>query len=178
MKYKINLTKHKAKNLEERVVFFSLNYFRYIIVIAQLFVIMVFFYRFKVDQQIVDLNEQVRQKEEIIKVSSPLIEEGERLSKISDIIAAILVKQNSFKGMVDYVIKRIPQGVTLTKLDIKKNSVQVEGNSETADYVKLMVERLNEEHKFSQVKLMGIERKIVGFHFILSLKDYPSSRVR
>ena len=68
MKYKINLLLPKEKNWLDKVIYFGLNYLRYILVITQTVIIMVFFYRFKIDQEIVDLKDAVKQKQEIIIV--------------------------------------------------------------------------------------------------------------
>ncbi|MDO8741626.1 MAG: hypothetical protein Q7J11_00595, partial [Candidatus Roizmanbacteria bacterium] len=61
MKYKINLLEKKETSLLDKLTFFGLNYLRYIIVITQLVVIGVFFYRFQIDQSIIDLKEGVNQ---------------------------------------------------------------------------------------------------------------------
>jgi len=172
MKYNINLTKHKEKTLEERVVFFSLNYLRYIIVITLLVVIGVFFYRYAVDQQVVDLSDQVDEKEKIIQVSDPLIKEGEKLSKMTGIIASVLVRQNSFRGMIDYLTQTIPQGVSLAKLTARENTVAIEGDSRSINDIKLMVERIRQEKRFKEIKLMSVEKKVNSFYFQLALKGY------
>ena len=68
MRYKINLLEKKELNLLDKLTFFCLNYLRYIIVITQLVVIGVFFYRFQIDQRIIDLKEGVEQKKEIVQI--------------------------------------------------------------------------------------------------------------
>ena len=74
MRYKINLLEKKDIGLLDKLTFFSLNYLRYIIVITQLVVIGVFFYRFQIDQKIIDLKEGVEQKKEIVKIVLPLLD--------------------------------------------------------------------------------------------------------
>jgi len=73
MRYNINLIEKKEVSLLDRLIFFCLNYLRYIIVITQLVVIGVFFYRFQIDQRIIDLKEGVDQKKEIVKIVLPLL---------------------------------------------------------------------------------------------------------
>ena len=71
MRYKINLLEKKDIGLLDKLTFFGLNYLRYIIVVTQLIVIGVFFYRFQIDQRIIDLKEAVEQKREIVKIVLP-----------------------------------------------------------------------------------------------------------
>jgi len=68
MRHRINLLEKKEQSLLDRLTFFGLNYLRYIIVITQLVVIGVFFYRFQIDQRIIDLKEGVEQKKEIVNI--------------------------------------------------------------------------------------------------------------
>ena len=65
MKYKINLITRRKEKVVDKVIYFVMNYLRYILVITQIIVIGVFFYRFKIDQEMVDLQEAVQQKKEI-----------------------------------------------------------------------------------------------------------------
>ena len=68
----INLFPVSERTFSEKVLYFSLHYLRYIIVLTQITVIAVFFFRFKVDQEIIDLKEKVTQKQEIFKITKPL----------------------------------------------------------------------------------------------------------
>lgn len=81
MKYRINLLPQKETPLTEKIVYFALNYLRYIIVITQLVVIAVFFYRFQIDQKIIDLKESVDQKKEILQIVLPLLNQASNIDK-------------------------------------------------------------------------------------------------
>ena len=87
----------------DKVFYFALNYLRYIIVITQLVVIAVFFYRFQIDQKIIDLKEAVDQKKEIVNIVLPLLKEAERIDKKTTEIDKIINNQNSFSSMISYL---------------------------------------------------------------------------
>ena len=109
MKYKINLlTIHKEKPLD-RVIYFTLNYLRYILVITQIVVIGVFFYRFKVDQEIVDLQDTIDQKKEIVLVSQPMIKLAKQNSFKLGQVEDIVKKQKNFLNSIDYVLSIFPE---------------------------------------------------------------------
>ncbi|MFS8159061.1 MAG: hypothetical protein ACMG6E_02395, partial [Candidatus Roizmanbacteria bacterium] len=76
----INLIPHKEKKFAEKVVYFLLHYLRYILVITQIVVILVFFLRFKIDQNVIDLEESYNQKQEILKLASPILDEAQAVS--------------------------------------------------------------------------------------------------
>src|SRR3990167_132722 len=104
MRYKINLLEKKDVGFLDKLIFFCLNYLRYIIVITQLVVIGVFFYRFQIDQRIIDLKEGVEQKKEIVKIVLPLLNEVAKIDKKTLIIDGIIVKQKDFSEMLNYFI--------------------------------------------------------------------------
>src|SRR3989344_8661356 len=101
MKYKINLIPKKEETLGERFLYFASHYLRYIIVITQLVVIGVFFYRFQVDQRVIDLKEAVGQKKEIIEIVLPLLTEATRIDQKQNEIKNIINNQEKFKTLVE-----------------------------------------------------------------------------
>src|SRR3989339_2271771 len=111
MKYKINLLPQKETSLIEKLMYFALNYLRYIIVITQLVVIGVFFYRFQIDQRIIDLKEAVDQKKEIVKIVLPLLNEAAKIDKKTLIINESIQKQNKFREMFDYFLSTFPETI-------------------------------------------------------------------
>ncbi|MFZ2026464.1 MAG: hypothetical protein WAV30_04220, partial [Microgenomates group bacterium] len=96
MKYKINLLPEKEKDLLDKSIYFVLHYLRYVLVITQIVVISVFFYRFKIDQEIIDLKDELQQKQEIVAVSEPLLKEAEIVDIKTKQTREILVDQARF----------------------------------------------------------------------------------
>src|SRR3989344_3878171 len=130
MKYKINLlTIHKEKPLD-RVIYFTLNYLRYILVVTQIVVIGVFFYRFKVDQEIVDLEDSVSQKKEIVEISQPLVKEAKNIGYKLDQVGVIMYNQRVFTGTIDYLLTIFPEKFFLTKFLISDQKVTIDGYTE------------------------------------------------
>src|SRR3990167_464161 len=116
MKYKINLLGRRKEQPLERLIYFMLHYLRYILVITQIVVIGVFFYRFKVDQEMVDLQEALDQKKEIIQVSQPLIKEAKREAFKLDQARSIITRQLTLIESLDYLLSLFPENLFLTKL--------------------------------------------------------------
>ena len=129
MKYKINLLEKKETSLVDKLTFFGLNYLRYIIVITQLVVIGVFFYRFQIDQKIIDLKERVNQKKEIAQIVLPLLNEAVKIDKKALIIEKTIAKQKNFSTMLEYFISSFPETITLTNMEIKDESIKVTGDA-------------------------------------------------
>jgi hypothetical protein len=139
MKYKINLLNPREISFVDKVVYFSLNYLRYIIVITQLIIIFVFFYRFQLDQQIIDLKEAVLQKKEIIQVILPLLKEAEIVEKKQDAAKTILLDQEKTLLMFKYFLSIFPKGLVLKQMNLEKNGIEIVGTAIQVDHLRAFI---------------------------------------
>lgn len=174
MKYKINLLLPKEKNWLDRIIYFGLNYLRYILVITQTVIILVFFYRFKVDQEIVDLKDSVKQKQEIIIVSKPLLDEASKLIQVLDNAQIISDNQNHFQSLFSYFINSFPKQITLNKLQINQNGIEFEGVTQDIKIVHRYQQKILSEGKFKKINLKQIKKIENGFLINFSLTEFKS----
>lgn len=169
MKYKINLIEKKEQSFVEKLTFFGLNYLRYIIVITQLVVIGVFFYRFQIDQRIIDLKEGVDQKKEIVEIVLPLLNEASKIDKKTLIIEDTLLQQKKFSGIVDYLLSSFPETIILTNMEIKGESIKMTGDAINAQHLQDFYNLLKKENKFQIVNFQSIKKSEFGYNFVLLL---------
>lgn len=172
MKYKINLLPPKKINLKDQLIYFLLNYFRYIIVITQFIVIIVFFYRFQLDQELVELKDQANQKKEIIRTTQPLIDEFTQIKKKDQQIKLILDDQKKFLTMWNYLFSFFPETIYLSKLDIEKSQVRIEGKSFNPRHLYYFVNQLIKDAKFKKVNLESLKKEENAYNFILTLENF------
>lgn len=172
MKYKINLFPQKNINVVDRLIYFSFHYLRYILVITQLIVIGVFFYRFKVDQEIVDLKDSLNQKQEIVMVSQPLLDEVKRVDLKVTNIKSLLAEQSTTQKMFEYFLNNFPQKFTLTKLSLDPKTINFEGITSDPTIVKVYFDRMRNEHKFVSVDLKKLAKTDNGYTFTFTLSNF------
>lgn len=172
MRYKINLLGKKNLSLLDSLAFFGLNYLRYIVVITMLVVIGVFFYRFQIDQRIIDLRDGVQQKEEIVKITLPLLNEAAKIDKKTSVINETLLKQKKFSEMVNYFIASFPETIILTNMEIKGESIKITGDATNAQHLQAFYALLKKENKFKTINLQNIKKTETGYNFILFLDKF------
>lgn len=172
MKNRINLLLPKEQVLADKIIYFALNYLKYILVITQIFVIGVFFYRFKVDQQIVDLKDGLTQKQEIVAVSQPLINEAKSTDRKIKVAREIMQKQENLKEMTSYLLSRFPDNVILDDLKIGLNEINFRGVSNNAAILQVFRNRLQKEARFKIVDLKNIKKTTLGYTFNFTLSDF------
>ncbi len=175
MKYDINLLSKKEEEFFDRAVHFALNYLRYILVITQLVVIVVLFYRFKIDNDILELREAIGQKREIIRVTTPLLEEAARLDVQVEGTLSSTSKQDSTQEALSYLLSVFPQDVTLSKLTIQNGQYQMSGASLDAATVQLFYQKLATDKRFEIVTLQNLVKDAdLGITFSLLLDKFKS----
>jgi len=177
MKHKINLLRkeEKEKNLIDKLIYFSLNYLRYILVITQLIVIFVFFYKFKTDQEIIDLKESLDQKKEIVTISRSLLDDATKYELKIDYIKPILEKQKKRVEEIDYLLSIFPESLILSKMEIKEGEIVLNCYSHQSNIIKIFYNRLIKEKKYKKVDLNNLKKTETGYVFNLLLKNYDGS---
>lgn len=176
MKYTTNLFPKKEETSIDKVTYFALHYLRYILVITQFVTICVFFYRFRADQQIVDLKDTLIQKKAIVDSTQNLLLNVKELDFKINSIKKLHTDQDIFLDTYSYVFQNLPQDVILTSLTIEGASILFQGNTQNIETVQAMYEKLQNEKVFSNVILDGITKNENGFSFTLELSDYQPTK--
>jgi Tfp pilus assembly protein PilN len=172
MKYQVNLFSSKEQNITDKVIYFSFHYLRYILVITQLVVICVFFYRFQVDQEIVDLKDSLAQKEQIVKATEPLLKEVEQLSKKIGDINNVIGKQTYFQELYSYFLSKVPATISVTNFQLENNTIKFEGTTQSFETVKELQNAFIQDGRFKQVQLHYISNSNLGYAFAFTLTNY------
>lgn len=174
MRYKINLLLEKKQSMSDKILYFLLHYLRYILVLTQIVVIGVFFYRFKIDQELIDLKDELKQKVEIVSVSEPMMKEAKSADKKMQEIKEITTSQERFLSMLDYVAGSFPSSIYANSMNILKDSVVVEARTNNASNIQTYYHRLQKEKKFKQIALSDINKKGLYFYARFSMTGYTN----
>jgi len=172
MKYLINLFPSPEKSRTDKIIYFAFHYLRYILVITQFVAICVFFFRFKVDQDIVDLQEKADQKQSIIVATKDLLSRMQEVDAKMKQVTMLLDKQESFQAEYNYISNKLPQEIRLSSFQLSGDDVVLQGVSELIDPVKTLYDDLQTEKRFKKIDLSNIEKSEEGFIFNLNLSEF------
>lgn len=172
MTYRINLLSKPEASLIEKALYFFLNYLRYILVFTQIVVIGVLFYRFRVDQSIIDLKDSLSQKKEIIAAVKPLLDEAEKVNSQSIAIKKVTSEQNVQLSALKYIMSVFPEAAYLTSLTISELDFTLKGTSTDSRQLQLFYARLQTDKRFETVNLSNIRKVDEGYVFDLILGNY------
>jgi len=148
-----------------------LNVGRWIVIITEFIVILAFLSRFKLDRDLTNLNEQVKQKQAIISSSSTLENDFRFLQKRLTTIETLQKSQNEAKQVLDIFTDLTPVGIQLSNFSYadKKISLIASANSEIA--FAGFLKNLKDSPKFKSItisKVSANEEK--GGEIIFNLK--------
>lgn len=176
MRYQINLLPPKDENLADKLIYFSFHYLRYILVITQLVVICVFFYRFRVDQDIIDLKDTIKQKQEIIETVEPMLKEVRVINGKITHVKTVLNKQEQFDEIFTYFLTNLPSSLKLSSIKFGLSQIQCEGVTESVTSVKMFYEKLLKDNKFANVQLSNVRKEATDnattYTFTLKLEGF------
>ena len=169
MKYHINLVGRKEMNVLDKIVYFFLNYLRYILVFTQLTVLAVFFFRFTVDENIIDLKDSIAQKKAIVEVVQPLLAEAKKLNDQAKNSKEIIDNQEEMLSSLHYILSIFPDNLFLQRLTYEKNTYQLTGTTFDPKQLQLFYNRVKKEGQFPLTNLSNVKRDEDGYSFTLSL---------
>ena len=174
MKYRINLAQKKRTNIFEQITYFFSHYLRYILVITQLVVIGVLFYRFRIDQNIIDLKEKIDDKKVIVKETTPFIIEAQKIEKKTGSITSVIEKNKRLSSMIAYSFSKFPRDANLLRIEVTDDSVTMQGNALDARQLQQYYGLLRKEGRFASVNLTDLIKSTDGFSFTLILSHFKS----
>jgi Tfp pilus assembly protein PilN len=172
MKYQINLLPKREQTSIDKITYFALHYLRYILVITQLVAIGVFFYRFKVDQDIVDLKDTLTQKKAIVDNTQELLKSVKDIDTKIKNVKGLYTKQDHIEKEYLYVIAKVPPDIKVQTVSVDPDGIKFSGEALAIETVRLFYEQIREEKLFKLVNLSNINKSETGFTFDLTLSGF------
>lgn len=156
--YDINLLPKEKNKLTDKILHFLLYYFRYIIVITQIVVIAVFFFRLREDQKVINLKQAYVQNQQILSAMAPIVAEAESLDGKIKTVEEKLTTQDEYVKQLDAVIKNVPVDLIVDSITVNEGVISITGYSETSLSIRSLRKRLSLEEGFNDVVINAIDR--------------------
>ena len=140
----------------------ALSFGRYIIIFTQIIVLSVFFMRFTLDREHIDLKEAIDQKQALISsisdVESEIRRLQDRLKKIRDLTTQQPVPLN----IIDLIQNITPVDIYYQDISIGGGRVMMKGNSNNLGSLSSLLYQLKQSNKFVQISLDEVKRSEDG----------------
>ncbi len=151
----INLIKDQKSDIVERVINWSLSIGRILVITTELVALLAFLWRFGLDQQLIDLHTQIKQKQVIVAAFKKQEDEyrnlQDRLSIASNFATIQDKNLEDFKAILDIATKY----ATFNKITTSTNKVSMEINIPSVISLSNLV---NEAKNYSATQNISIDK--------------------
>ncbi len=176
MKYAVNLFPPRRANVAERVGYFVAHYVRYAIVLTLGVVIVVFFLRVRVDQQLTEERERLVMRRSIIEATRPMRAGLEQIqSKIAH-IRTVFTKQDSLTAELEYITSIIPRTLNVQGITIQETNTTIQAVASDYRIIPTFVSKLSKDARYQGVKITKVEKNSPNsYTFTIVLEGYGKS---
>lgn len=154
----INLLPRKNPSLTEKLFSWILTFGRFIIIATELVVLVAFLSRFKLDRDLIDLHDKIRQEEAITRNLSSIEIRSRSLQKRLEEISRIDANAQNTLALLLTTPSLIPGNVFLDELSIQEKRVKIEARTLSGDGLSSLVKKLRSNTSFSEISLDNITR--------------------
>lgn len=165
----INLYKGRNRNFVDRFIKWSLSAGRLIIILTEIVALSAFLYRFSLDRNLIDLNDQIKNEEArltILKVNEDKYRNlQDRLSQIAKLSSAT---EYTFSTLNTF-IKNIPPNMSFSTIQFANNTLNMAGSVPSVASLFNFIKSLKEDPQIKTVSLGRIENKISNATILFTL---------
>lgn len=142
---------------------------RWIVIFTELIVIVAFLSRFKLDQDLADLQASIKEKQAIISASSGFEKTfrstQNRLVKIIDLEN----RQIGAEKLVDEISRVAPSAIIINNLTFSENALALSGIAETENSLNVFINNLSASSFFAETNITNVSKlsSIPGISFSL-----------
>lgn len=140
----------------------ALTYGRYIIIVVQIFVLSVFFLRFKLDRDHTDLQEAVTQKQALVQSVSDLENEIRRIQKKITDIRTVTTDNDITLKLLRYLEDNTPADTIYSTFSYADSSIRFIASAKNLKNFNFLLRRIQENKNFSDILLEDLVRKADG----------------
>jgi Tfp pilus assembly protein PilN len=132
---------------------------RHIIIFTELIVIVVFLIRFKLDKDLIDLHEEIVQKQNLVAASAELENEARFLQQRLEVISKIQPEGVKSFLILKELSEIIPLDVVFSELAIQPDSISLEGTSFSNAGLATLISGLKSSDYFEQLDIKTVSSK-------------------
>lgn len=143
-----------------RFLTWALSVGRYIVIFTELIVILAFLSRFKLDRDLTDLNQSIREKTAIIESSAEFEKDFLSLQKRLAIIKKVNADQTSNTQLIVALAALTPIDVAINNLSFSEESVQIRGIALSEKGLGNFIANLINSPNFKNISLGRVSKKL------------------
>lgn len=155
----INLIKNKQIPLFDKFMNWALTVGRLIVILTEIVALLVFVYRFSLDEKLIDLHSAIKQKQNIISL---LKQDEDKYRNLQDriVLASSLLEKNvkTNKIVLD-IVGLTPQGTRINNLTFNKDKLTIDANINSVSSLTNFINVLKDYPAIKAISIDSLENK-------------------
>ncbi|MBI2028978.1 PilN domain-containing protein [Candidatus Gottesmanbacteria bacterium] len=135
----------------------SLTYGRYIIIGTQIVVLLAFFSRFVLDQQLSDLHTRIDEKINILEALAPIETNTRNIQNKIAVIKNLEDSRDIYSYITNTIAVEVPQNIIITQLLFNGNVLSIQGSSKNNAAFANLLSFLKENPSFSEIDISEVK---------------------
>lgn len=165
----INLYKGRNRNFVDRFIKWALSAGRLIIILTEIIALSAFLYRFSLDRNLIDLNDQIKNEEARLNILKVNEEKYRNLQDRLSEIAKLSNATDSTLSTLNTFINNIPPTMSFSTIQFTSNTLNMAGNVPSVASLFNFIKSLKEDPQIKNVSLGRIENKISNSTILFTL---------
>lgn len=177
-KSSINLFRSRKKGVFDDFMKWALTVGRLVVILTEAVALSAFIYRFSLDRQLIDLNDQIVQKQAIVKLftTNEILYRNlqDRLQESSNLTKTT----KNTVALFDAIANINDQNIIITNIFFSQNQIKIDANVQSVSALTNFVNSLKANPAIASVSLDKIENKITSAIIVVSITATTKQKVK
>lgn len=168
----INLLKSKDKNFWNRFIGWALTFGRVVVIVTEMIAISAFLYRFFLDRELIDLHDQIKQKEAIVRLSK---KNEDAFRNLQERLASTQSLKDNAAETAQIIIDitdLAPPNITFNTITLSGDNLRIEANIQSVSTLTDFVNKLKAYNRIQRVSLDNIENKATNAQIVVGISAF------
>lgn len=157
--HNINLLKKQGDSPLDTILHFAVTGGRFIVLLTEMIALMAFLYRFTLDRQIIDLNDEIKANQAIVAQYEPLELDYRNLQDRIQTIKTLDQEAPIMPNLFTQIMSKGEGIVTFTSLLISSDSIRVEADTSSVASLNTFVMALRSDPLIKEVSIDRIDNR-------------------
>ncbi len=140
----------------------ALSFGRWIVILTELIVILCFLSRFKLDRDLTDLGDKIKEQQAIIASFGDLEENFRNLQKRLATVDQLEKEQLLTSTLLAELSETIPLDVSLDEMTVKEKEIEISGLALSEAGFGSLIKELDKSEKFKRITLHNVSKEETG----------------
>lgn len=165
----INLLKKNEKSIVDTVLDWALTIGRVVVIITEGIALSAFLYRFTLDRQVIDLHDEISQKQAFVKLLKTNEDAFRNLQERLEVASQLSTTGSGTNQVFIDILSLIPTGFLVNKYLVTTENIKIDGNAQSPATLATLVTGLKTYPAIQYVSIDKIENKTTNATIAVSI---------